>query len=290
MKGALMSVWKSASWVLAGLLPAMVLAPMPSQAGAASLATYRAVYDLVLDRSDQNSNLIDVTGRIVMEFTGSRCSGYKASLRFVTDMAFVSDMTESEGTRRVTDARTESFEGPSGKDFTFKNQTFIDDALAEESEGNAQRGGKGVSVLLTKPDDKKINLQEAVVFPTEQIERIIEAARQDRNFLQMNVYDGSENGETVYATAVVIGDAIKTADKADDEQVAKEAGVAGLTHWPVTVSYFDEGKGGEQMPVYVMSFVLYENGISRHLKIDYGDFAIVGQLSDLDMLSSEPCP
>ena len=58
----------------------------------------------------------------------------------------------------------------------------------------------------------------------------------------------------------------------------------------MTVSYFDQETHGEQTPIYVMSFVLYENGISRHLKIDYGDFAIVGRLTGLEMLPLTPCP
>jgi len=64
----------------------------------------------------------------------------------------------------------------------------------------------------------------------------------------------------------------------------------GLKRWPVTVSYFDHAKqGGEQTPVYSIRFELYENGVSRALLLDYGDFAISGSMSSLEMREAKPC-
>ena len=39
-----------------------------------------------------------------------------------------------------------------------------------------------------------------------------------------------------------------------------------------------------------MSFVIYENGIGRKLRIDYGDFALTGKLTQLDLLPDTTCP
>jgi len=255
-----------------------------AQAANVGLAAHRAVYDLVLDQAAQTPDLADMNGRIVMEFSGSECGGYSVALRFVTEIS------DQDGDLRITDARTTTHESGSGADFKFTNETFVDDTLAEESRGRANRTDTGVSVALTKPGKKKLLLDKSVVFPTEQIARIIEAANRDQNFLQIDVYDGSEDGETVYATTVVVG--AETFDSHDigDELAAKEAGVAGLKHWSVVVSYFNQESRGEQTPIYVMSFVLYENGVSRHIKIDYGDFAILGRLAALEMLPKAHCP
>lgn len=256
----------------------------PAVAAGTSLAAHRAVYDLMLDRSGQTTDLADMTGRIVMEFSGSECSGYSMALRFVTEIS------DQEGGRRITDARTRTYEGGDGSHFKFTNETFIDDALTEESRGQASRSKAGVAVTLSKPDKKDFVLDKGVVFPTAQIERIIDAARQNQKFLQLDVYDGTEDGETVYATTVLVGNTSYSRRDIGDEIATERAGIAGLRHWPVTVSYFDQETQGEQTPIYVMSFILYENGISRHLKIDYGDFAIVGRLSGLEMLPLTPCP
>jgi hypothetical protein len=254
-----------------------------ADAGTVGLAAHRAIYDLMLDRSVQAADLADMSGRIVMEFSGSPCSGYSVALRFVTEIA------NQDGDLRITDARTETFEEADGGGFKFTNETFIDDTLTEESRGRARRIEDGIAVALTKPRKKDFVLDKSVVFPTAQIVQIIEAARRDQNFLQVDVYDGSEDGETVYATTVVVGDGSTSSLDTGDEVAAREAGVAGLRHWPVTVSYFDQVGEGEQTPIYVMSFILYENGISRHLKIDYGDFAIVGRLTRLEMLAPAKC-
>ena len=43
------------------------------------------------------------------------------------------------------------------------------------------------------------------------------------------------------------------------------------------------------MPVYRISFELYENGVSRDLKLDYGDFALRGELKTLDVQTPSAC-
>jgi hypothetical protein len=49
-------------------------------------------------------------------------------------------------------------------------------------------------------------------------------------------------------------------------------------------------RGGEQTPVYSISFELYENGISRALILDYTDFTITGEMTSLEMKKEKPCP
>ena len=52
--------------------------------------------------------------------------------------------------------------------------------------------------------------------------------------------------------------------------------------WPVDIAYFDETtEGGEDTPEYRISFKLHENGLTRDLEMDYGDFVISGKLVDL---------
>jgi hypothetical protein len=61
-----------------------------------------------------------------------------------------------------------------------------------------------------------------------------------------------------------------------------------VPRWPVTISYYEEGTA-DRVPVYTVSFELYENGISRALKLDYGDFALKGDLKSLDVQAPSPC-
>jgi hypothetical protein len=120
--------------------------------------------------------------------------------------------------------------------------------------------------------------------------RIIEAAREDKNILELPIYDGSEKGEKVYNTLTVIGPAIAPNERVPTDAAAGSQALAGLKRWPVTVSYFDKSaSGGDQAPVYAIKFELYENGVSRALMLDYNDFAISGELTSIELRESAPC-
>ena len=269
---------------LAAVLAGAALSVAPVRAGPIPLASYRAIYDLALDDTAKESDVGNLAGRLVTEFTGSECAGYKAKLRFVTSM------DNSDGQQEVTDSRSTTFEAGDGHHFTFTNETYSNEGLVEQSVGTADRSAGGVAVALTKPDRKHFGLAVGVAFPTEQIAKVLDAARAGEKFVSIDVYDGSEDGQTVFATAAVIGPGSSAPDDVGDEKAIADAGISGLRHWPVTISYFDKKKGGESTPFYVMSFVVYEDGVGRKLKIDYGDFAISGKLTGLQILPADPCP
>jgi EipB-like len=158
-------------------------------------------------------------------------------------------------------------------------------------DGHAERQSSAIDVTLTKPKERKFDLDAAIVFPTEHVRRIIDAANEGKSILEFPVYDGSETGEKVYNTLTVIGHPIAPDQRVPTDAAAGQQALAGLKRWPVTVSYFDKAaKSGEQLPVYSISFELYENGISRALVLDYNEFSISGELKTLDIKDSKPCP
>jgi hypothetical protein len=169
----------------------------------------------------------------------------------------------------------------------------MNDADSSPVDGVAERSGDHITVKLKQPASKTFTLDGATVFPTEQIQRIIAAAREGKSVVELMVYDGSDNGEKVYNTLSVIGQPIP-GDRtiaAPDPSTASDV-MKSLTRWPVTVSYYDrdaKAKDGEQTPVYAMSFELYENGVSRALVLDYNDFVISGALGKFDVKDSKPC-
>jgi EipB-like len=169
----------------------------------------------------------------------------------------------------------------------------MNDADSSPVDGVAERTGDHITVKLKQPEAKSFTLDGSTVFPTEQIRRIIAAAREGKSLLELTVYDGSDNGEKVYNTLTVIGQPIpgdKTISSPDPSTTSDQ--MKSLTRWPVTVSYYDrdaKAKDGEQTPVYAMSFELFENGVSRALVLDYNDFVISGALGKFDVKDSTPC-
>jgi hypothetical protein len=247
---------------------------------------HQALYDLSLVKSRGSNSISNARGRILYNFSGSACEGYTSEFRQV------SELDSGEGKVTLSDLRSTSWEDGAGKSYRFKIDARMNDADSSPVDGIAERNGDHITVKLNQPETKTFTLDGATVFPTEQIQRIIAAAREGKSVLELMVYDGSDNGEKVYNTLSVIGQPIHgDHTTAPDPSTANDV-MKSLTRWPVTVSYYDrdaKAKDGEQTPVYAMSFELFENGVSRALVLDYNDFVISGALGKFDVKDSKPC-
>jgi len=259
----------------------------PAKAAGGAFLPHQALYDLNLLKSRGSNPINSARGRILYNFSGSACEGYTSEFRQV------SELEVGEGKVTLSDLRSNSWEDGAGKSYRFKIDARMNDSDSSPVDGIAERSGDHITVKLKQPEAKTFTLDGATVFPTEQIHRIIDAAKEGKSLLELMVYDGSDNGQKVYSTLTVIGQRIN-ADKspASPDPSTSNEQMKSLTRWPVTVSYYDRDaktKDGEQTPVYAMSFELYENGVSRALVLDYNDFVISGALGKFDVKDSKPC-
>ncbi len=274
-----------------GISAALVIAaaagfepPPRALAATVELASHRAIYELKLAETRGNSSTVSARGRILYDFSGSACEGYALQFRQV------SELDNGEGKVTLSDLRSTSWEDGAAAKLIYQSQNYVNETLIDTVDGHADRQADKVVVSLRKPVDKTFDLESMVAFPTEHMRRIIEAARADKTILELPVYDGSDKGEKIYNTLTVIGRAIAPNERAPTDAAAGNAALAGLTRWPVTVSYFDRAANpGDQVPVYSIKFELYENGISRALMLDYNDFAISGELTSIEIRESKPC-
>lgn len=281
------AAWLIGTFGVAALTVVAAMPPAPLRAASAtSLASHRAVYDLKLLRNTGKRGLQAVRGRILYDFSGSACEGYVLQFRQV------SELDSGEGRAAVSDLRASTWEDGAAKEFRFSSQNFVNEKPQVSVDGRAERESGKVAVTLAKPTAKTFDIDANIVFPTEHMRRIIEAAREGKTLLEFPVYDGSDNGEKVYNTLTVIGQPIGADESPPSDATAGEPALAGLKRWPATISYFERAAkdGGEQMPSYAISFQIYENGVSRGLTLDYGDFAVSGELSQLEMKQSRQCP
>lgn len=252
--------------------------------GAIELVPHRAVYDLRLSQTRGGRTAETVSGRILFDFSGNSCEGYASQFRQV------SELNSSEGKAAISDQRTVTWEDGTATSFRFQSESRLDQNAVETVDGQAERGSNGVAVNLTKPGRKKFDAAPDLVFPTEHMRRIIAAARAGKTILELPVYDGSENGEKIFNTLTIIGAPIPPDQRLPTDAAKGQAALAGMTRWPVTISYFDkDSAGGEQTPAYSFTFELYDNGISRALVLDYNDFVLIGDMSLLEIKDSKPC-
>ncbi len=277
---------------LALTVAAVAVAPLLAGGRAEAAASipflpHQALYDLSLVKSRGSNAISSARGRILYNFSGNACEGYTSEFRQV------SELESGEDKVTLSDLRSTSWEDGAGKSYRFKIETRMNDSDASPVDGVAERVGDHVTVKLKQPQAKTFTIDGDTVFPTQQIQRTIEAARAGKSVLELTVYDGSDNGEKVYNTLSVIGQPIP-GDRtiASPDPSTESDAMKSLTRWPVTVSYYDrdaKATEGEQTPVYSMSFELFENGVSRALVLDYNDFVVSGALGKFDIKDSKPC-
>jgi EipB-like len=277
--------------VLQGGLAALPLLVLGVDSGSAApdgivLAPHRAIYELALATSRGGSGVSSVVGRMAYDLTGSACEGYTQSMRFVTRM------TNQSGSTVVTDLRSSTWEDGQAKRFRFDSSQFRDDKASDATVGEAMRGGADseVKVELSKPAKKSLSISTGVQFPVQHTISLLASAKAAKPAFRAELYDGSEKGEKVYDTVAAIGRAQGPGVNRKLPVVKNAERLDALKAWPVSIAYFELG-GGQQdaVPVYELSFLMFENGVSRKLYIDYGEFALQGELTQVTFHEPSKC-
>ncbi|MCU0831623.1 MAG: cell envelope integrity EipB family protein [Rhizobiaceae bacterium] len=268
-----------APFVLAAAFP--VVFPVADAWSEPVFASHRAVYDVKMERADEQTGISGMEGRLVFQFEGSQCDGYTMNMRFVLRMQLPEDV-------RITDQQTTTFESGDGSEFNFLTKTFTDEKLDKELKGSAARTDEGISVEIEKPDAVDVKLEPSQ-FPTMHLSELITKAKAGERFYETTLFDGTDEGDRLQLTSVVIGR--QEQPEAGDPELAKADELAGKPFWPVEIAYFDPlaETGGEALPQYRIAFKLYESGITRDLVMDYNDFTLSGTLVDLEMMETPAC-
>lgn len=254
-----------------------------AQPAGVPLAAHRVVYDLSLAGSSGSRGVEAARGRIAFDFLGDACEGYALTFRQVTVLE------GAEVGARTSDLRTATFESGDGKSFRFKAESDVQGAPAKRLDGDAERGQDGVlAVRLQQPKRDRLTFGDDPLFPSDHMKRLIAAARAGQTTFAHKVFDGSDDGRKVYDTLAVIGRRIEPGKDDGVEPALRNDAMRALARWPVTLSYFTAERG-EQVPVYVISFELYENGVSRALKLDYGEFSLKGDVTRFELVPGKGC-
>jgi hypothetical protein len=250
------------------------------------LAPHRAVYDLTLEKSVGSSPLVAALGRLVYELTGSACQGYTQNMRFVTRS------TSNEGETSLTDQRSSTWEDGEGMQFRFASSQYRDQELAESSNGTARRTADmgDIRVALAKPEQKEVIIDGKALFPIQHSIALIAAARKGARLFTADFYDGSETGRKSYLTTAVIGRPMPAGFNKSLPPLTNGDRLDGVAAWPVSLSYFEQAPDTlDTVPAYEMAFVFYDNGVSRRLFIDNGEYSMRGELTELTFLDVGNC-
>lgn len=255
---------------------------VPLDAGARELQAHRAVYNLALAETNDDSEIEHLSGRWVFEFSGSQCSGYTLKSRIVMNIG----MSEGE---RLIDQQVTSFEDADGRTFRFVTKSFIDKALESEVKGTATLGEGGTTVAYEQPEKVEHSFGPTL-FPTAFLNRLLDNAEKGEAFFQSPIFDGTEFTDSAIMTSVVVG---KPKPVAENDPEAEALGkLAEEEFRAVTAAYFDgETSGGEEVSDYIVSFKLHESGVQRDMLIRYDEYSMTAKLADLALFDTDDsCP
>jgi hypothetical protein len=275
-----MQLWR---YWLGASTAGVALAIMAGVAQAAAVqAPHRAVYDLTLSRAAQNSGVNGAEGRMVFEVTGSSCEGYAVTFRLVNRYSY------REGATRLVDVQSTTFEAGDASRFDYQEKEVVDNAAGSEKRTVVERDGpegEGDGEIKL-PQPKSFKLASGTMFPMQHQLKVIEAAMAGQSRFAAEVFDGSEDVNTVQAIATIGARIAPGSGKDKDDPNAKP--LQKLAAWPVSIAYFPSGQDAET-PNFQITFQLYENGIASNLVLDYGNMALKGKLANLELLKADDC-
>jgi hypothetical protein len=287
--------FRHGSWAGLGAAPLWLLLALalilPAQRPAAAeeavtLAPHRAVYDLTLAATRGGIGVVSVAGRMVYDLVGSPCEGYTQNTRLVTRMVHQS------GNTTMTDLRSSTWEDVAGKRFRFESTQYRDEKATEATSGEANRPATGaeVKVDLAKPEKRSLFLPAGVYFPIQHTIALIQAARAGKASFRADLYDGSDRGEKVFDTVSALGRLQPPGANRKLPQIANADRLNATRAWPVSIAYYEPRSDRlDALPTYEITFWIFDNGVSRKLHIDYGDFALQGELKEIVFHEPSKC-
>ncbi len=252
-------------------------------AEAASLAPHRAVYDLELAESSQKARLEGTEGRLAFELTGSACKGWSTTFRIVNQFRY------RDGSVRLSDVQSVTWESGDGKELNFSQKEFIDNKPAEEKRLSVKRqdaDGAGDGALEL-PNQKTFTLPPNALFPMRHQAKLVDVALRGERTDNSLIFNGSDN-DRMFQVISTIGkkaDASAPVEKGN----ASAASLSGIASWPVNIGYFPSDKPQADLPEFEMSFDMYENGVVSNLLMNYGEVVLRGKLANLELLKPEMC-
>jgi hypothetical protein len=243
------------------------------------LIGYRAVYDLELESSHYSVSLASATGLMVSEWGAAGCDGFTFNQR-IANVFHLED-----GGQSVTDGQFATYEARDRSSFRFVYVQRINgrEHLAYRGSVDVSAGHAARRVIYEQPEGRSVRLPEAAIFPTEASLDILEAARAGEQIATRVIFDGSEDGATYLFSAVIGGEV-----DAPVSSVPGGEALEGVRSWWVSASYFKQEDRGET-PEYSVRMRLYDNGVVDELRMDYGDFIMVGGLRELQVTPLPDC-
>ncbi|HVC56804.1 MAG TPA: cell envelope integrity EipB family protein [Stellaceae bacterium] len=263
--------------------PAAVLCVLLLAAGAArtvaaaEIMPHRALYTMSLGRASGDAGVVAASGTMAYRW-GQTCDGWTVEQRYRLKMGYADTPDVAVASNFVT------WESRDGLRYRFNQKETRNGATDEEIRGSATLDGpgKGGTAVFEKPEGKSFHLPPGVLFPSAHTIFLIDRAKAGATFIAKQIFDGASVDNAVLVSAV-IGPKIEP-----DAAAARKSPLLNRPGWRVRLAFFPSDPKIEK-PDYELGMLLLDNGVSRNMVIDYGDYAITATLDDIEAVPKPKC-
>lgn len=251
--------------------------PALAVVAAEALVPHKAVYALSLDSVESSSQVIDATGRFEFEWKNV-CDGWAISQKFRIALLY-------EGGMPVTYAWSYSaWESRDGTRFRFFRRHFDENGEVMRASGEAELRPDGAgSAVIRDPDSRELDLPQGTLFPTGHTLHVLNEAEVDSAPLWTMVFDGS-GGDGLFGVSTTLSQALGPEAPTRLESTL----IDDVPSWRVQLAFF--GAGAESVePEQEQGLRLFANGVVDEMTLDYGDFVLASDLTELAELPPPDC-
>jgi envelope integrity protein B len=262
--------------VLIALTAVLALSPLlPTLA--AEIMPHRALYTMTLGSTLADSGVVGATGAMDYEW-GETCDGWTIEQRYRLKMRYAESRDVDVTSTFVT------WESKDGLRYRFNQRQTRNGEVDQEVRGEAKLDGpgKGGTAVFTKPETQTLQLAPGVMFPSAHTILLIDKAKTGATFVTRQVFDGATDENAVQVSAVI-------GSKVSADPVSEKLGpLVDRPGWRVRLAFFPVDAKAEE-PDYELGMDLLDNGVSRNMVIDYGDYSIRAKLDDIEPLGKPNC-
>jgi hypothetical protein len=264
-------------WGRAGGLAVLVLISSWCGSARAEIASHRALYTMSLAGAHNDSGVVGAHGTMAYQW-GETCDGWTVEQHYKLSINYA----EAQDVDIVSNFVT--WESADAQHYRFNQKETRNGAVDEEIRGSANLDGpgKGGTADFEKPKPEAMKLPAGALFPSAHTLMILDKAKAGENFFSRQVFDGATVSGAVLVSAV-IGPKIEP-----DPELAKKSPLLDRPGWRVRLAFFPADQTAEK-PDYELGMLLLDNGISRDMTIDYGDYTIKAKLDDIEPLGKPHC-
>jgi EipB-like len=259
---------------LAAAAAALLLAGAPP--AGAQISPHLALYSMTLGSTRSDSGVVEARGTMAYKW-GETCDGWTIEQRYRLRLHYAESADVDIESNFVT------WESKDGRRYRFNQRETRNGEVSQEIRGSAHLDGPGRAGVaeFEKPKPQTMTLPPGVLFPSAHTILLIKEAEKGERFVTRQIFDGATNENAAQVSAVI-------ADKVEPPAADRKNPLLDRPGWHMRLAFFPVDPNAEK-PDYELGMVLLDNGVSRDMVIDYGDYSIRAKLDDIEPLGKPSC-